>query len=156
MAAHGPPVEDDEVAGRHVGGVDTGPDRLHHAGRLVAEQEGEVVVDAALAVVQIGVADPARLHLHHGLARTWVRNVDRDDLDRLRHLAGHDCTNLLHGHVSDRSPARAPASPATMGCGGAAPEKEWPSRRTVTRCDGLPRWGYRWSGQASVGRARTR
>ena len=59
-------------------------DRLDDAGGLVAEQEREVVVDAALAVVQVGVADPARLDLHHGLARTRVRDVDRDDLDRAR------------------------------------------------------------------------
>ena len=59
LAAHGAPVEDDEVAGRHVG--DALADRLDRAGGLVAEQEREVVVDAALAVVQVGVADPAGL-----------------------------------------------------------------------------------------------
>ena len=37
--------------------------RLDDAGGLVAEQEREVVVDAALAVVQVGVADAAGLHL---------------------------------------------------------------------------------------------
>ena len=42
-------------------------DRLDDAGRLVAEQERELVVDAALAVVQVGVADPARLDLHDRL-----------------------------------------------------------------------------------------
>ena len=36
-------------------------DGLDDPGRLVAEQERELVVDAALAVVQVGVADPARL-----------------------------------------------------------------------------------------------
>ncbi len=65
------PVEDHEVAGRHVG--DALADRLDDAGRLVAEQERELVVDAALAVVQVGVADPAGLHLHHRLAGPGVR-----------------------------------------------------------------------------------
>ena len=37
------------------------------------EQERVVVVDAALAVVQVGVAHPARLHLHDRLARTRGR-----------------------------------------------------------------------------------
>ena len=54
-------------------------DRLHDAGGLVAEQEREVVVDAALAVVQVGVADPAGLHLHHRLAGAGVGDVDRLD-----------------------------------------------------------------------------
>ena len=42
-AAHGPPVEDDEVPGLHRGHV--GSDGLHHAGRLVTEEERELVVD---------------------------------------------------------------------------------------------------------------
>ena len=52
---------------------DVGPDRLDHAGGLVAEQEREVVVDAALPVVQVGVAHAARLHLHERLARARDR-----------------------------------------------------------------------------------
>ena len=77
LAAHGPPVEDHEVARRDVG--DVGADRLDHAGRLVAEQEREVVVDGALAVVQVGVAHPARLHRRpaprpgRGRAPRWSR-----------------------------------------------------------------------------------
>ena len=61
VAADRAPVEDHEVAGRDVG--DALADRLDDAGGLVAEQEREVVVDAALAVVQVGVADPAGLDL---------------------------------------------------------------------------------------------
>ena len=59
-AAHRAPVEDDEVARRDLG--DVGADRLHDARRLVAEEERELVVDRALAVVQVGVAHAARLH----------------------------------------------------------------------------------------------
>ena len=51
----------DEVAGGEP--VDARADRLDDARGLVAEQEREVVVDPALPVVQVGVADAARLHL---------------------------------------------------------------------------------------------
>ena len=60
-AAHRPPVEDHEVAGHDIG--DAFADRLDDAGGFVPEQEREVVVDAALAVVQVGVAHPAGLDL---------------------------------------------------------------------------------------------
>ena len=73
-------------------------DRLDDAGGLVAEQEREVVVDAALAVVQVGVADPAGLHLHDRLARTGVGDVDRLDGDRRALAAGDDGLDLLR-HV---------------------------------------------------------
>ncbi len=71
LPAHGPPVEDDVVAGGHLG--DAGADGLDDAGGLVAEQERELVVDAALAVVQVGVAHPARLDRDDGLARVRGR-----------------------------------------------------------------------------------
>ena len=79
-AADRAPVEDHEVARRE--SVTPSPDRLDDAGGLVAEQEREVVVDPALAVVQVGVADPAGLDLHHRLARPGVGDVDRLHLDR--------------------------------------------------------------------------
>jgi len=74
------PVQDDEVAGGQAGHALADP--LHDPGRLVAEQERVVVVDAALAIVQVGVADATGLHLHHGLAGARVRNENR--LDRHR------------------------------------------------------------------------
>ena len=81
--------------GRHRGHVRA--DRLDDTGRLVAEQEREVVVDAALAVVQVGVADPAGLHLDQRLAGPRVGDVDRGHLDRLTLAPGHDCLHLMHG-----------------------------------------------------------
>ena len=72
--ADGTPVENHEVAGGDGGHV--GPDGLHDAGGLVAEQEGELVVDAALPVVEVGVAHPAGLDPHHGLARPRVGHPD--------------------------------------------------------------------------------
>ena len=59
--------------------VTSGADGLDDARGLVAEQEREVVVDAALAVVQVGVAHAARLHAARaprparGRARGWSR-----------------------------------------------------------------------------------
>ena len=64
--------------------VTSGADRLDDAGGLVAEQEREVVVDPALAVVQVGVADPAGLDGDDGLARPGVRDDDVDQLDGVR------------------------------------------------------------------------
>ena len=94
LTAHRPPVQDHEVARRNQGHIRC--DGLHHARGLVAEQEREPVIDATLAVVQIGVAHPARLHLHHHFTRAGVRDVDRHDLDR-RALAERDHTlHLLH------------------------------------------------------------
>ena len=83
----------DVVAGLDVG--DAVADRLDDARRLVAEQEREVVVDAALAVVQVGVADPARLDLHDRLARPGIGDDDRLDADRLALGASHDSAYLL-------------------------------------------------------------
>ena len=62
--------------------VTSGADRLDDARGLVPEQEREVVVDAALAVVQVGVADAAGLHLHQRLAGAGVGDQDR--LERRR------------------------------------------------------------------------
>ena len=62
--------------------VTSGADRLDDPGGLVAEQEREVVVDAALAVVQVGVAHAARLHLHERLAGPGIGDDDRLDRDR--------------------------------------------------------------------------
>ena len=98
VAAHGAPVEDDEVTRLEPGHVRT--DRLDQAGRLVAEEEGEVVVDPALAVVQVGVAHPAGLDLHHRLARAGIGDVDRGELHRLALRERDDGLDLLHGCAS--------------------------------------------------------
>ena len=102
LAAHRAPVEDDEVARRDVG--DAVADRLDDAGGLVAEQEREVVVDAALAVVQVGVAHPARLRRaprpRRGRgpaprcrrARPGAPGSGDDSLDGLR----HGCSSHRH------------------------------------------------------------
>ena len=85
----------DEVAGRDVG--DAVADGGDDASRLVAEQEREVVVDPALAVVQVGVADAARLDVDQRLARPGVGDHDGRDLDR-RALAPRDDALHFGGH----------------------------------------------------------
>ena len=65
----------------------------------MAEQEREVVVDAALAVVQVGMAHAAGLHLHQCLARPRVGDVDGLDADWLALGAGDDCFHLVHARM---------------------------------------------------------
>ena len=74
--------------------VTSGPDRLDHAGRLVPEQEGEVVVDPALPVVQVGVADAAGLHPDDRLARPRIGDHDGHQRDGLAFGHGHDTPDL--------------------------------------------------------------
>ena len=62
---------------------DAGPDRLDRARGLMAEQERVLVVDAALAVGEVGVADAAGDDVDDGLAGPGVRNDDVDQLDGL-------------------------------------------------------------------------
>src|SRR5215211_4253816 len=78
LTARRPPRQNNEVAGGEVGHA--GPDRLDLPGRLVAEQERELVVDRALAVVQVGVADPAGLHPDQRLPRPGVWHQHRRQL----------------------------------------------------------------------------
>ena len=47
----------------------------------MAEQEGEFVVDCALAVVEVGVANAASLDAHESLALAGVGHVDGDQFD---------------------------------------------------------------------------
>ena len=105
MAAHRPPVEDHEVSGRHVG--DPVADLLDDAGGLVPEEEREVVVDPALAVVQVGVAHPARLDGDERFAGPGIGNDDRLDGDRLALGAGDDSSNGLR-HALEPNPATHP------------------------------------------------
>ena len=81
-------------------------DGFDDAGGLVAEEEREVVVDRALAVVQVGVAHAAGLHAHQRLARPGVGHHDRLDghrralrarrpPDLARHVHSMPCSCLV-------------------------------------------------------------
>ena len=85
LAAHRAPVQDHEVAG--LDGRHPRPDGLDRARGLVAEQERVLVVDAALAVGQVGVAHPAGDDVDHHLAGSGVGDHDVDHLDGLALLA---------------------------------------------------------------------
>jgi len=97
VPAHRAPVEDDEVTDRDVG--DALADGLHRACGLVAEQERKLVVDAALAVGQVGVAHAARGDGDDRLARPRVGHDHVDQLDRRALAAGDNSVDLL-GHSS--------------------------------------------------------
>ena len=64
----------------------------------MTEQEWKLVVDAAVAVGQIGMAYPARLDPHDHVVRAGIRDCDVDKFDRCAFAAGDDALDLL-GHV---------------------------------------------------------
>jgi hypothetical protein len=99
LAAHGAPVEDHEVA--RCDGGDVGADGFDGAGGLVTEQVREVVADAAFAVVEVGVADTARLHRDERLTRPGVGHDHGLDAHRLP-LARRDDAVHLARHTRGR------------------------------------------------------
>jgi hypothetical protein len=102
--ADGPPVEHHEVTRSDVGDAVT--HRVDDAGGLVAQQERELVVDATLAVVQVGVAHPARLDVDGDLARSGIRHDDVLDRHRSPHGSGHDPSHRRCHVVSSVGPDR--------------------------------------------------
>jgi hypothetical protein len=93
LPAHGSPVQDDVVAGGYR--RDVCSDGLDDARGLVPEEVREVVPDAALPVVQVRVADPARRDGDHGLAWAGVGDDDVDKLDGFPLLARDDSLHDL-------------------------------------------------------------
>ena len=87
------PVQDHEIAGRHVGHPRA--DRFDRARGLMTEQERELVVDPAVAVVQVGVAHPAGLDPDDGLTGSGIGDDDGLDGDRSALGAGDDSTYVL-------------------------------------------------------------
>jgi hypothetical protein len=79
------------------------PDRFDRAGGLVAEQEGVVVVDAAVAVGQVRVAHPAGDDVDDGLPGPRVRDDDVHQFDGFalpsRNHAAHCLTHGLQPTV---------------------------------------------------------
>ncbi len=80
FTAHRAPVQDHEVAGLDV--CHALADGLDRASGLVAEQERELVVDAALTVGQVCVADAACDDVDDDLARSGIGDDDIHHLDR--------------------------------------------------------------------------
>ena len=98
LAAHGAPVQNDEVAFLHVG--DRRTYSLHYACGLVAEQEGEGVFNIAIAVGKVGVAHTAGLDAHDDIVRAGVRNDNVDGFD-FRTLGTGD--NSFYSHAPERT-----------------------------------------------------
>ena len=138
-AAHGAPVQDDEVPRAHTDHVVA--HRFHDAGGLVAQQIGELVADGAFAVVEVGVAHPAGLHAHQRLSRAGVGDEDRFDGDRSAGGPGDDSSGLV-GHrvllvrVVVCGFRRYPRRRSAGGVDGAAghPGRDRPRPRAALRC----------------------
>jgi hypothetical protein len=81
--------------------VTSGPTASTVPRGLVTEQVREVVADATLAVVEVGVADTARLHRHEHLTGAGVGHDDGLDAHRLP-LARRDDAAHLARHTRGR------------------------------------------------------
>ena len=68
------PGQNHEIPGHDV--VDAFSDGFDDPGRLVAEQEREVVCDRALPVVEVSVTDPAGLHANDCFLGTGIGDPD--------------------------------------------------------------------------------
>ena len=104
LAAHGAPVQNDEVAFLHVG--DRRTYGLYYACGLVAEQEGEGVFDIAIAVGKVGVAYTAGLDAHDDVVRAGVGDNDVDGFDFRALGAGN---NSFYSHAPERTIFSKPA-----------------------------------------------
>ena len=98
LAAHGAPVQNDEVAFLHVG--DRRTYGLYYACGLVAEQEGEGVFNIAIAVGKVGVAHTAGLNAHDDVVRAGIRNDNVDGFDFRALGAGN---NSFYSHAPKRT-----------------------------------------------------
>ncbi len=91
-----------DVARAHViAGLDAlhaRPDLLDHAGRLVAEDDGERVRVVARHHVQVAVADAVGRPAHADLVRAGLQHLHVLDHQRLVHLVQHGSIGV-HGHA---------------------------------------------------------
>jgi hypothetical protein len=93
LPADGPPVEDDEGAGFEP--VDLRADADDLARRFVAQEEREVIRYAAFPVVQVGMANPTRLHPDQGLTGAGIGDEDRLERYWLASLEGNNAADLM-------------------------------------------------------------
>jgi hypothetical protein len=99
-----PSAGDNVVPSVNVAGLEVahiGADRLDDTGSLVPQQKREPVVDAALAVVQVGMANAARLDTNECLTGTGIRYDDRLNGHRGALRDSDHATHLLcHRHLA--------------------------------------------------------
>ena len=117
VPAHRSPVQHHEITRRDVD--DVVANRLDDAARLVTEQERKVVADAALAIVQVGVADAAGLHPDECLTRSGSGTITVS-VRTGSTLSGADHAQHLLAHGVDH--ADRPGAPqCEVGCGDKLP-----------------------------------
>lgn len=99
LAAHGAPVQDDEVTDLHVGYV--GAHALDDARSLMAKQEREGIFDVAVAVGQVGVTHTAGLNFYDDVV---CARLGHDDVNGLYWCAlgtGDYCFNGCFTHAAE-------------------------------------------------------
>src|SRR5699024_11328557 len=79
----------------------------------MTEQEREVIADSALTVVEVGVADAARLHIDDDLSRPRIGDDDVGEFDWYSLAAGDDALDSLWHCVSFCLRRRVPADAGT-------------------------------------------
>ena len=102
FAAHGAPVQNDEIAGGDVGHALA--DGFNHACCFMAEEERVSVLHVALLVGEVGVAHPAGLDPHDDVVRARLGDDDGGELYGLTLVAGNDCLYLIHAHHCNGKP----------------------------------------------------
>ena len=122
-------------------GGDIRADGFDDAGRLVAEEERELVVDPALAIVQVGVAYAAGLDAHERLSGARVGHEHRRQLDRSALLPGDDASYLVNHPVL---PSKVCARAILLHAGGRrAVDSDWAGARVFPQHDQARR-GTSW------------
>src|SRR5699024_6601567 len=111
VTADGAPVEDDEVA--DLDARDAFADLGDDAGGFMTEQEREAIADSALTVVEVGVADAARLHIDDDLSRTGLGEDDVGEFDWYSSPARDDALGSLWHCVYFCLRRRVPADAGT-------------------------------------------
>ena len=66
----------------------------------MSEQEGEVVVDSAFAVVEVGVADAARLHSDERFAGAGIGDDDGFDRDGFAFARRDNAFDLINHNLA--------------------------------------------------------
>ena len=127
-------------------------DRLDDAGGLVAEEEGEIVVDPALAVVEVGVADAARLDGDDRLARPGLGHHDllNGDGSALRRC-DHPLHLFCHCPIPPRrrphdAPIRAGPTTCVPACRVGSAARHSVTRRSGAECETVFPWRSRSGG----------
>ena len=78
----------------------SGADALDDACRLMTEQEREVVVNRALPIMQVGMANPAGLYTHQRFAGAGIRHTYSGEPHGVSPAFSYYSLNLMGHHIS--------------------------------------------------------